>query len=66
VAVSVRGRTSEIETEGGGVEVKDDDGEVDDDGLEFKDGGGMFEVEGSVLWARGWRATCLRSTTAWS
>jgi hypothetical protein len=53
VAVSVRGRTSETETEGGGIEVKDDDGEVDDDGLEFKDGGGMFEVEGSVLWARG-------------
>jgi hypothetical protein len=66
VVVSMRGRTSETETEGGGVEVEDDDGEVDDDGLEFKDGGGVLEVDGGVLRARGQRATCLRLMAAWS
>jgi hypothetical protein len=43
------GCTMEIETEGGGVEVDDDDSEVDDDGLEIEDGGDMLEVDSSML-----------------
>jgi hypothetical protein len=58
------GCTREIETEGGGVEIDHDDSEVDHARLEVKDGGGMLEVDGSVLWARGLWSTCLRSMVA--
>jgi hypothetical protein len=50
------------ETEGGGVEVDDDGGEVG----EVKDSGGVLEIDGSVLWAQGWWVTCLRLTVACS
>jgi hypothetical protein len=44
VAASRRGRTRETETEGGGVEATDDDGEIDDDELEEDDTDGMLQV----------------------
>jgi hypothetical protein len=53
VAASRRGCTRQTETEGGSVEVMDNNGEVDDDGLEVEDDGGVLEVDGSVLRARG-------------
>jgi hypothetical protein len=44
VAASRRGRTRESATNGGGVEVVDDSGEVDDDELEEQDGDGLLLV----------------------
>jgi hypothetical protein len=44
VAASRKGRTRETETEGGGVEVDDDGGEVDVNELEEEDGGGVRRV----------------------
>jgi hypothetical protein len=35
-------------------------------GLEVEDSGSMLEVDGSMLWARGRRAMCLRSMAVWS
>jgi hypothetical protein len=43
------GRTREIETEGGGVEAADDDGEIDDDGLEEEDTGSVLRVEDEAV-----------------
>jgi hypothetical protein len=48
VAASRRGRTRETETEGGGVEATDDDGEIDDDELEEEDADGMLHVGDEV------------------
>jgi hypothetical protein len=59
VEASKRGRSSETETEGGRVK-------VNNDGFEVEDDDNVLEVSGSVLWARGWWATCLRLMTACS